>query len=470
MSNDQPPRPRHSRPDVQPPTPNIQSPAPNTQSPTPNTQSPTPITRHTLPPTRGELPQHGVEREPVPGLVLGYFAAALVWHLLATLGLVLIAPDLALGLSVLPATMGVVHALSLGVLGSAVFGAAHQFIPAVTGVPPRSLTMARTGFWLVQLGVVLLVAGFILWIPALQAAGWVFLLPGIVAASWNTLPARARAVRNHPIATAVLLGHGALGVALILGLVRIGDGLGWWHTSRDAVLLAHLHLGIAGFGTVTAIGVTGAMIPAFLESRIRGPFPAGISWGASFGLLLLTAGALTATPLLTRAGGAVLLGSVALFVVLLSRVFLSRTRPLTGGLGFVLAALVCLTLTLALGARLLFLPTREPALWIVYVLLGLAGWIALLVLGVMHHVGPRLLTLRRARRAATGVAVSRAAFTPHAGVAWLSLALSGPGVLVLALGVLRGEQDVARTGALLMAAGSAMVVFQTVLVLRRQEH
>ncbi len=468
MSNDQPPRPQHSRPDVQPPTPNTQHPIPNTQSPTPNTQHPTPNTQHPLPPPRRpELPQHGVEREPVPGLVLGYFAAALIWHLLATVGLVRLAPDLALGLSVLPATVAVVHALSLGVLGSAVFGAAHQFIPAVTGVPPRSVTAALAGFALVQLGTILLVAGFVVRRPVLQAAGWMLLFPGIVAASWNTLPARARAVRNHPIATAVLLGHAALGVALILGLVRIGDGLGWWHTSRDAVLMAHLHLGIAGFGTVTAIGVTGAMLPAFLESRVRGPFPSGIAWGATLGLLLLTAGALTGTPLLTRAGGAVLLGSVALFVVLLSRVFLSRARPLTGGLGFVLAALICLTLTLALGARLLLLPTREPTLWIAQVILGLAGWIGLLILGVMHHVGPRLLTLRRARRAATGVAVSRAAFTPHAGVAWLSLALSGPGVLVLALGVLRGDQDMARVGAVLMAAGSATVILQGIIVLRR---
>ena len=448
---------------TQHPIPTTRSPMPNPQHPIPRTQSPTPNTQLPLPPRT--LPQLGAEPEPVPGLVLGYFGAALAWYFLATVGLVRLAPDLAHGLAAMPATVAVVHALSLGMLGSAVFGALHQFIPAVTGVKPRSVASAMAGFVLVQLGVALLVAGFLVWSPPLQAAGWTLLLPGIGAASWNTLPARSRATRNHPIATAVLLGHGALAAALLLGLARIGDGLGWWHTSRDAILLAHLHLGIAGFGTVTALGVTGAMLPAFLESRSRGPFPSAIAWVATLGLGILTAGALTTTPLLIRAGGALLFAALALYGILLGRVFHSRTRPVTGSVAFFLAAFLCLVLALGIGFRLLVAPTRDAALWIAYVVLGLPGWIGLLILGVMHQVAPRLLTLRRARRAPAGVALSRATFTPEPRVAWLSAALAAAGVLVLASGVLLGDPRMTRGGALLMVAGSLTVILQGAIVL-----
>ena len=242
---------------------------------------------------------------PPPWLPLAWFACALVWLLLGGLGLIRIAPQLAGGNLYSPHVFAVTHALTLGVLASAIFGALHQFIPVVLGVPLRFPRIAILRFWFSQLGTASLVGGFWRWDVTLQAAGWMLLFLAVGCASWNVLPARRRAAGNRVVGGFVSLGHSALGVAMFIALARIGQGLGWWQVSREGLLVAHLHLGLVGFGSLTVVGIGSKMLPALLKARVE-PDPFAfirIGWFAAIGLTALSVGTIWRVSLLTSLGG-----------------------------------------------------------------------------------------------------------------------------------------------------------------------
>jgi hypothetical protein len=128
---------------------------------------------------------------PPPWLPLAFLAQASLWLWLGAIAMVVVAPDLALGLTAMPRTFAATHLFTLGVLGAATIGALHRFVPVVTGVglnPPRrrlGLLGARPRWrpWSPPVVVV----------PA-RAAGRLdpaFLAVGL--GSWNILPARRRA-------------------------------------------------------------------------------------------------------------------------------------------------------------------------------------------------------------------------------------------------------------------------------------
>ena len=226
------------------------------------------------------LPQLGESPDSGPfWLPPAYFLAALIWLAGTAVGLLAVGPDLARGLVFQPRVFALTHALTLGVVGSTIFGALQQFIPAVLGVGPRHPRAAVAGFWLFQFGIAVLLVGFWRSRPAWQSLGWVLLIGGIGMASWNTLPALRRATRNHQVGLYVTLGHSALGFAALTAAIRIGDGLGWWHTGREGLLAAHLHLGALGFGTLTAVGFGSKMLPAFPGRPSHAPDPSPGSAG-----------------------------------------------------------------------------------------------------------------------------------------------------------------------------------------------
>ncbi len=414
------------------------------------------------------LPQHGAD--PVvrpPWLPVAWFATTVAWLLLGAVGLVSAAPDLALGLVFSPRVVTVTHCFTLGVLTGAIFGALHQFIPAVTGVGPRHPWVGVAGFWAFQAGLVLLLAGFWTWLPGWQAAGWVVLFVGVGGASWNTLPARRHAHRNRQVATYVTLGHSALGLAMALALVRIGDGLGWWVTSREGLVAAHFHLGALGLGTLTAVGVGSKMLPAFLGSRQPDDRPVRwIGWVASAGLLLFSAGAIAPVRPLTLAGGLLMLAAAVGHLGALGSYFATRTNRFDPAAGFLLAATVCYALAIGAGAAVLALPSLRGRGWAAYAILARLGWLVLLIAGVMHRVVPRILTLRVAGMGRRLTRVDQRLEFILTPLAWACLVLLAGAAVLLALTVGLGNPTGARHAATAYAAGAVLATAQALHVVR----
>ena len=402
----------------------------------------------------------------VPGWVpLVWLGCAMLWLAAASAGLVLVAPDLAAGNLYSSRVFAVTHAFTLGVLFSAILGALHQFIPVVLGVPIRLPRVAIWGLWLSQIGTALLVYSLWNWRPSWQAVAWLVLFAAVGAASWTVLPARRKATQNRVVGGFVSLGHSALGVAMLLALARIGQGVGWWQVSRDGLLVAHLHLGLVGFGSMTAVGMASKMLPAFLKSTAV-PTPSGLSrigWLAATGLLLLALGSIGGFSPLTVTGAVLTLLAVGLHLVVLLGYWRRRSIPtLDPALGCIGLAILWYALGAVLGGFILFRRPSAGRIWIAYALIGILGWLIHLIVGVLLRIGPRLVANLRAERGLPLIPSLARAELPWPMVAWASLAAFSTGTAGLTVAVLLGEYVLARAGAVLVLIGSVGLLVQAI--------
>jgi hypothetical protein len=174
-----------------------------------------------------------------------------------------------------PATLALVHVIAIGWLGLLMTGALLQFVPVLVAAPLRAGRLALPGLVLLIPGLFLLVGGF----AALGGAEGVSsaLLPlGALLLAMGfglviiMLAATLLAARPLPLpARFVAVGLGALIVAVLAGgtftLVLTGAV-----TSAEAIALLlkgvplHAALGLGGWLTFTAIGVSYRLLPMFM--------------------------------------------------------------------------------------------------------------------------------------------------------------------------------------------------------------
>jgi hypothetical protein len=413
-------------------------------------------------PRRPSLPLQQAPAHPPPfALPAAHFVASFVWLAVGSAGLVLLARTLADGNYLDPRVFAVVHAFTLGVVTTTIFGALYQMFPPLMGIGLRSVGVAGAGFVLQTLGVFTLLVGLWRGQHTLQATGWTLVAGAIGCVSWNLLPQRRRAPQGRMTGLYILAGHSALGFALMLAGARIGEGLGWWHLDRLGVLSAHFHLAALGFATLTAVGVGSRIVPMFLGTnrvpawplRVIGPL-------AGAGLALLSAGQVAHIRLVTLAGAALLTGGMALYLWMVVGFFRRRTRPIDPALGHIAAAYLALAASVMSGLTLL--AVRGPVLQrgaAAYVVVALLGWLVLLILGVYYRVIPFLAWLNlagpsAARSDPTGLMLR--------GPAWVSLGALAWGVTILATGIWAGSGSVATAGAASFATGVVVLLGQYV--------
>jgi hypothetical protein len=416
-------------------------------------------------PRASTLPLQGEQQKTLsPAIPLGHFGAAAIWLVVGAAGLVVIAPQLTRGNIFDPRVIAVTHALTLGVITNAIFGALHQFLPAVVGLPIRYPRVARLGLVTFSLGVPLLVAGLWLWTVRIQAVAWAVLLAAVGLASWNVLPARRLAQRNRYVGGFVSLAHFALGLAMVIAAARIGHGLGWWEADRLRLLAAHFHLGVLGFASLTVVAFGSRMLPAFLGAPATpDKYVVAIGWVAGAGLALFTAGAVGLGPILFRAGGALmLLAATAHFASVAAHFRRRAADRLEPGLGFIALASSSYFAAILLGGVLLVRSGPDLRSWALYGVLAIAGWLVMFIVGVMHRVAPRLIVLLIAgQRRSLSPAAQRAELL-HAPLAWSACGFSAIGIALLAVGIGWGAPAIAVTGAGGLLLGAVMVLLQAI--------
>jgi len=422
-------------------------------------------------------PPAGAPAHPPPLVLPGsHFAAVIAWLVAGAAGLVAVAPALAGGDVFAPRVFAVTHAFTLGVVTTAIFGALYQFFPVALGVTLRSVRVGLIGFGLLLAGTLAIVAGFWTWTPRLQGIGWLLLFSAVGCVAWNLLPQRRRSKQHPMVGRYVSLGHSALGIAMFLGLARIGDAAGWWHLERLGVVAAHYHLAAYGFAGLTAVGVGSRMLPMFLVTDVRGG-QWQLRWiapAAAAGLLLFTVGAPQRLAPMKLLGGLLLLGAGALYLHLVGDYFRRRTvARLDHGLSHVAAAFVLLAAAWLTGAALLagLAPAHDPRWWAAYALVGVTGWLTLFVLGVLYRILPFLLWMHVVGPRSGGGVPVQALSRPRWALASLGLLVSG--VALLSGAVAAGHPQAARAGALLFLAGGLVTAVhwsRALLLGRRPPH
>lgn len=201
--------------------------------------------------------------------------------------------------------------------------------------------------------------------------------------------------------------YGIALAALFLGL-GIGDALAfrWWPTTwAGHGRLAHIHLNLLGFVTLTIVGTMHNLLPTVLNQPLyslrlaRWTFrllPAGIA--------ALVAGFLLSRVLLEIAAGIIVLAGVSLYACNIVRTWTGATGPRTAASDHLVMATFFLVATVLAG-----LAVTVNALWdppvvpfgslhlMAYTHLALVGFILQTIMGALSHLLPITLAVSRVK-------------------------------------------------------------------------
>jgi len=399
-----------------------------------------------------------------------HFSAAMMFLVAGTLGLVLVAPQLSAGAFPDPGLIGVTHLFTLGWITTSIMGALYQFLPVALGEPIRSVRAAHLAFGLHVLGVPFFVYGVVASHHVAMLSGASTLGAGILVFVANVAVTLTRAARRDVTWWAVAGALLFLVITLVLGLT-LAENLwqGYLGAGRFMVLGVHLHIALGGWVLLTIVGVAQKLLPMFLLSHGVGDrlaraavvlIATGAAWLALLHHLLFSAA--------LWGGAAVLLGSgLACFLTQAALFYRHRHRPaLDPGMRLAAAGLGLLALGLVLGwaSVLLDVPQR---IWTAYVMAVLLG-MTLFVAALYYKIVPFLVWYHR-----FGPLAGRQPL-PKVGDLFSARAASAAGILLflgaagLTASVLVGQPGIARSAAVVLAAGALVEAAQMLQLARRQ--
>lgn len=396
-----------------------------------------------------------------------HFAAATLFLLAGAVGLVWVAPDLAIGNYLAPRVAAVTHLFTLGWLTLTIFGALSQLLPVALGAPIFSLRLGHTAFWSFAAGVPLLAGGIATDRAPLLAVGGTLVGAGVLLAVANVAATLARG-RTHDVTWAgIAVGIAYLTVALLFGLVLAHNlTSGVIAAARVRVLAAHLHIAAVGWAMIVIVGVANRLLPMFLLAH-----GADTRWSRralaalAAGVPLFAVGMVGAWRAAAWAGALLLEAGLAAFLWQAYAFYKVRVRKrLDVGMQFARASTGFFAAAGVMGAVLLALGVAHVRLGAAYVVTGFLGGLVLFVTGFLYKIVPLLSWTARFGGRIGQTALPTAADLYSTPVARVQLALSVASVVLLLVGIAAASPMLARAGALLFLAAVLLFVYQIVRV------
>lgn len=294
-----------------------------------------------------------------------------------------------------------VHGALVGGVAQVILGAMLAFIPPLLmtgGKRPHSHPIL---YGAINVGAIGMLTGFALnQYVLIGGAGLLVLAPFLSLAS-DALKQARQSLSSPPLN---LLFYGLAIAALLIGLT-IGELLGfrvlgvWYGQAR----LAHIHLNLLGFVTLTIVGTMHNLLPTIVQAPLHSIrlarvvfvlVPAGL-------IALLTGFALSSVRIEIAAGGLLLLATV-LYGYNMFRTWLDAGQPSRAASDHLLAATAFLVLAIAagmlVGVNALWDPPYLPfgTLHLVaYTHAALVGFILQTIIGALSHLLPTALAVSR---------------------------------------------------------------------------
>src|SRR5215831_16685748 len=392
-----------------------------------------------------------------------HFAAATLYLLAGSVGLVWIAPELAAGNYLSPHVAGVTHLFTLGWLTTTIFGALYQLLPMALGAPIRWPRLGHVSFWTFAPGAGLLACGVAASSKMLHHAGIGLVGIGVIIAVTNIgatlLRARARDVTWAAIAIAITY----LSSTLVLGIALLHN----MHTAfmagaRVRVLATHLHVAIVGWALIMIVAVAHRLLPMFLLAH-----GADSRWTRralvllAAGIPLLAIGINAQIPFASWGAVVLLEAGLGCFIYQATSIYRARVRKgIEVGMHFAAAGLGFPFVAALIGPTVLWLGPSAMRLATAYVLLGLLGGIVLFVVGFFYKIVPLLAWVGRygGKGSSPGAPTIAQMFSSR--VAESQLVAMASALVVLFLAILSSSATAAYAGAGLFLAGALLFVSQ----------
>ncbi len=396
---------------------------------------------------------------PPLGVPLTFLAMAAVGLVGFGVGIALVAPT-AIDAPTSPNVVAAVHLGMLAFLSTAVLGAMHQFAPVIAARRLRSSAAAYATAALFVPAVWLLAFGFATDHPAVVSVGGAGAFCGIALAVWNlSAPLSARG-KGTPV-LGLRLALGLLVVTAAFGVTYAFDRQAFWFGLLPRRVLAHAHLGLLG---VAYVAVAEKLWPMFLlahrPSTRSGDRAVRV---LPVGVLVLATGLLLPAKPVAIAGGVIAGVGLACHLASLASVIRHRRRGLELLHAFVIASAVSLLIAVFAGSVAGVAPIDVE--WRVRLtsveIMGLAGWLALAIVGHAHKIVPFIAwSGLRARGITTGPDGTPLLFAHlfHHPTARLTFAAAVIGVTGALTGLLGANAAILRVGGVALATTGALAL------------
>lgn len=367
--------------------------------------------------------------------------------------------------------LGLVHLLTLGWVAMTMLGAMVQMAPVLWETPLAApLGALRAAWWAMALGI----AGFVgsLWLG--MDAYWVpaaLILLAVLAYVSILARTMLRAPKLDWTGTHLAFSIFYLAVLAALGLLLAYDRQrGVILPDPEGTLVAHVHLALVGWVSLTIVGVSYRLVSMFAFSHLSSRTPGRLALAlVNIGLLGLAADALFAGRRLMPLWAAVLAGGYAAYALQMREIFKAKNRRLDPPLCFTLLALAGGALWAGLGLALawgwLDDSTESRA---AYVWAALLGWATPYILGQIHKIVPFLVWLHvySPRNWRPPVRVPTIQDLTSERLAWAELAAMALSTPATVAGFLAESPVLLRAGSLLLLAAASLYAVNMGLTLR----
>lgn len=371
--------------------------------------------------------------------------------------------------------LGWVHTLTLGWVAMTLFGALCQLAPVLWETSLAWPGAAKAAWWLFGSGVAAFVGSLWAgagpyWPAAVPLAGAVALYLCILVRTMAAAGPLDSTGRHLALALGYLL------ALALLGLLLAYDGQrGRVFSDPAGVLIAHVHLALVGWVSLSIIGVSYRLVAMFSLSHLDSKTPGRLAlWLINAGLVGLSADALFLGRRRVGLWACLLAAGYLAYALQMRQLFRDRSRRIDPALAYTLAALAGGFAWTALGLALAFgwLP-NETETRAAYVLCALLGWVSPFILGQIHKIIPFLVWLHiYSRRWKPPAPLPKVADLSSERLAWAELALYVPGAAAAVAGFLLRSYPVLQAGSVLLLGAASLYVggaAATVLQLLRKE-
>src|SRR5574341_404900 len=201
----------------------------------------------------------------------------------------------------------------------------------------------------------------------------------------------------YGIALVALFGGLALGEALAFRVLP--------HSFHGQGRLAHIHLNLLGFVTMTIVGTMHNLFPTILDRRLHSPRLARLTfWLLPGGILVLVTGFLLSRVAVQIAAGALLAAGVSLYGYNILRTWLAAGRPRTAASDHLLMATFFLMTATVTGILVASNALGDPPVvafgtlhLMAYTHLAFVGFILQTIVGALSHLLPITLAVGRTK-------------------------------------------------------------------------
>lgn len=295
-----------------------------------------------------------------------------------------------------------VHGALIGGVAQMILGAMLAFIPPLLMSGRNRSESHPVLFTLINVGTIGVLTGF--WLQHYTIVGvsglfvlmaFVSLLSDAIRQSRSSLMSPPLNVWFYGIALVALLAGLSMGLAMAFRLLPV--------TFLGQGRLAHIHLNLLGFVTLTIIGTMHNLFPTVLNTRLHSPRLARLTFLIlPSGVILLVAGFLLSNLWVQIGAGVILCTGVLLYSYNIVRTWVDAGRPSTIAADHFLLATLFLVLVVPTGilvsVNVLWDPPGVPFGRLhlaAYTHLALIGFILQTIFGALSHLLPMSLAVGR---------------------------------------------------------------------------